>query len=134
MTSSFGAAETIYLPYAVDSNGKPLTGANHHTLQFAKDDLPPVNAFWSLTMYNLPQQLLAANPLNRYIINSPMLPSMKRNADGGLTLYIQHDSPGKEQESKWLLAPAGPFMMILRLYSPKEGATEWKQPPLEVAK
>lgn len=80
----------------------------------------------------MPASLLVANPLNRYLINSPMLPDLKRDADGGLTLYVQHDSPGKDLESNWLPAPSGPFMAVLRLYWPKDQATKgkWKQPPL----
>jgi hypothetical protein len=130
------ASEAVYLGYAADSAGKPLTGANRYSVRFANNDLPPVNAFWSLTMYDLPKQLLVENPLNRYLINSPMLTSLKRDGDGGLTLYIQHDSPGKEKESNWLPAPMGPFMMILRLYSAKESAISgrWKEPPLEILK
>jgi hypothetical protein len=130
------ATEAVYLGYQVDSAGKPLAGSNRYTVRFAKGDLPPVNAFWSLTMYNLPQQLLVANPLNRYLLNSPMLSDMKRDADGGLTLYIQHDSPGGETEPNWLPAPSGPFMIIVRLYSPMESALtgQWKLPPLEIAK
>jgi hypothetical protein len=97
--------------------------------------LPPVNAFWSLTMYDLPSRLLVANPLNRYLINSPMLPDLKRDPDGGVTLYIQHDSPGKDKESNWLPAPSGPFLMFLRLFWPKPEALDgkWKQPPLQRA-
>jgi hypothetical protein len=84
-------------------------------------------------MYNLPQSLLVANPLKRYLINSPMLPNLKRDADGGLTLHIQKDSPGAEQEANWLPAPAGPFWMAMRIDWPKEEALNgtWKQPPLE---
>ena len=78
-------------------------------MRFAPGQLPPVNAFWSLTMYELPQSLLVANPLNRYLINSPMLPQFKRDADGGLTLLIQNESPGKDKEANWLPAPKGPF-------------------------
>jgi hypothetical protein len=105
-------------------------------LHFASDQLPPVHAFWSLTMYELPASLLVANPLNRYLINSPMLPDLKRDADGGLTLYIQHDSPGKDKESNWLPAPNEPFAMFLRLYWPKPEALDgsWKQPPLLLVK
>jgi hypothetical protein len=76
-----------------------LGGASRYTVHFAPGQLPPVNAFWSLTMYDEPQSLLVANPLNRYLINSPMLPQLKRDADGGLTLIIQNESPGKEKES-----------------------------------
>jgi hypothetical protein len=127
--------EAMYPTYTLDANGQKLDGANRYTLRFAADQLPPVNAFWSLTMYELPSSLLVANPLNRYLINSPMLPNLKRDADGGLTLYIQHDSPGKDKESNWLPAPSGPFAMFMRLYWPKEAALNgtWKQPPLHQA-
>lgn len=126
------AAEAVYLTYQKSSDGQPLSGANRYTLHFAKGELPPTKAFWSLTMYNLPQQLLVANPLNRYLINSPMLPNLKLDADGGLTLYIQHDSPGKNKEANWLPAPSGPFLMILRDYWPDESAIsgQWKRPPV----
>lgn len=125
--------EAIYPAYYNDSTGKPLDGKNRYTLRFAPDDLPPVNAFWSLTMYNLPARLLIANPINRYLINSPMLPDLKKDSDGGVTLYIQRESPGKDKESNWLPAPEGPFLMALRLYVPKPEALDgtWKQPPLE---
>ena len=87
-------------------------------------------------MYELPSSLLTANPLNRYLINSPMLPNLRRDADGGLTLYLQHDSPGKDKESNWLPAPKGPFFTALRLYWPKGEAPngEWKAPPLQRVK
>ena len=90
------------------ADGQTLDGIKHkYTLTFAKDQLPPVNAFWSVTMYDGKTQLLIKNPINRYLINSPMLPAMKKNADGSLTLYIQKDSPGKDKESNWLPAPDG---------------------------
>jgi hypothetical protein len=84
-------------------------------------------------MYELPQSLLVANPINRYLINSPMMPGLKKDADGGLTLYIQHDSPGNALESNWLPAPKGPFAMYMRLYWPKEAALsgKWQAPKLE---
>jgi hypothetical protein len=83
-------------------------------------------------MYELPGSFLYANPLNRYLVNSPMLPSLQRDADDGLTLFIQHESPGKDKESNWLPAPAGPFFMALRIYWPKPEAVDgtWKPPPL----
>ena len=97
-----------------------LDGSKHnYTLTFAKDQYPPVNAFWSVTMYGGKTQLLIQNPINRYLINSPMLPGMKKNADGSLTLYIQKDSPGKAKESNWLPAPDGPIYLVMRLYWPK---------------
>jgi len=98
-----------------EASGALLSGANDYTLRFAPGQLPPVDAFWSLTMYELPSRLLVANPLNRYLLNSPMLPAMKRDADGGLTLYIPPAFPGKDRESNWLPAPSGPFMIALRL-------------------
>lgn len=125
--------EAMYPFYNVDSGGQTLTGANNYTLHFAPGQYPPANAFWSLTMYELPQSLLYANTLNRYLINSPMLPQLKTEADGGLTLYIQHESPGAALESNWLPAPQGPFFMAMRMYWPKPEALNgtWKQPPLQ---
>jgi hypothetical protein len=118
--------EALYPAYYVDEAKQKLNGANRYTLRFAPDKLPPVNAFWSLTMYNEPESLLVANPINRYLVNSPMLPQFKRDADGGLTLIVQNESPGKDKEANWLPAPKGPFSMIMRLYWPKEEATEGK--------
>jgi hypothetical protein len=125
--------EAMYPIYAIDSNGQKLDGANQYTVSFASGELPPVNAFWSLTMYELPQSLLVANPINRYLINSPMLPQLVKGPDGGLTLYIQNESPGKDKEANWLPAPKGPFIMAMRLYWPKDAALEgkWEQPPLK---
>lgn len=128
--------EAVYPFYEVDAEGKPLNGANNrYSLRFAPGQLPPVHAFWSLTMYKLPESLLFANPINRYLINSPMLPGLKRDADGGLTIYIQKDSPGKDKESNWLPAPAGPFFVAMRIYWPKEEVLsgKWKHPPLLLA-
>ena len=78
-----------------------------------------MNAFWSLTLYDLPQSLLYANPLNRYLINSPMLPSLEHDEDGGVTLYVQNETPGAAKEANWLPAPKGPFFLVMRLYWPK---------------
>ncbi|MBX3291590.1 MAG: DUF1254 domain-containing protein [Acidobacteria bacterium] len=113
--------EAMYPTYTLDSNGNPLDGSNHaYRLRFEPGHEKPVNAFWSLTMYKLPESLLVANPLNRYLINSPMLPDLKRDEEGGVTLYIQHASPGADKEANWLPAPDGPFFMALRLYYPTE--------------
>jgi hypothetical protein len=124
--------EAMYPIYAVDADGQKLEGANRYSVRFAPGLLPPVNAFWSLTMYELPSSLLVANPLNRYLLNSPMLPQFVKDADGGLTLYVQNESPGKDKEANWLPAPKGPFVMFMRLYSPKPEALEgkWTAPPL----
>jgi hypothetical protein len=125
--------EAMYPFYGVDSEKQPLVGANRYTLRFAPGELPPVNAFWSVTMYEMPQSLLTANPINRYLINSPMLPQLQRDSDGGLTLLIQNVSPGKDKEANWLPAPQGPFFMAMRLYWPKEEALDgkWTAPPLK---
>jgi hypothetical protein len=124
--------EAMYPLYQVDVEGQKLDGANRYTMRFAAAQLPPVNAFWSLTMYELPSSLLVANPINRYLINSPMLPQFVKDADGGLTFYVQNDSPGKDKEPNWLPAPKGPFQVFMRLYWPKPEALDgtWKQPPL----
>ncbi len=114
------AIEAMY-PFARnDSSGQPLDGSkSRYTLTFAKGQLPPVNAFWSVTMYDGNTQLLIKNPINRYLINSPMLPNMKKNKDGSLTIYIQKDSPGKAKLANWLPAPDGPIYLVMRLYWPK---------------
>ncbi|MBK8983658.1 MAG: DUF1254 domain-containing protein [Ignavibacteria bacterium] len=128
------AEEAMYPSYKIDSDGNIPDGSkNKYTIHFNKGQLPPVNAFWSLTMYEVPSSLLCANPINRYLINSPMLPDMKTDNDGGLTIYIQHDSPGADLESNWLPAPNGPFAVVLRLYWPKPEAVigSWKQPTLK---
>ena len=110
-----------------------LDGVNRYIIRFAPDQLPPVNAFWSLTMYDFPAQLMVANPLNRYLLNTPMLPQFKKDADGGFTLYFQNETPGADKEANWLPAPKGPFLLVMRLYWPKEEALtgKWKQPLLK---
>jgi hypothetical protein len=125
--------EAFYPVYFIDSAGRKLDGSNRYALRFPPGQLPPVNAFWSLTLYELPASLLYANSLNRYLINSPMLPDLKRDADGGLTVHIQHESPGPDKESNWLPAPGGPFFCGLRLYWPQDEALKgtWKAPPFE---
>lgn len=124
--------EAMYPVYFVDAAGQKLDGANRYTLRLAPGQLPPVNAFWSLTMYELPASLLVANPINRYLLNSPMLPQFVKDADGGLTFYIQNESPGKDKEPNWLPAPKAPFAAAMRLYWPKEAALDgsWKAPPM----
>jgi hypothetical protein len=121
--------EAMYPAYGVDADGKKLSGVNRYVLHFAPGQLPPVNSFWSLTMYELPSSLLVANPINRYLINSPMLPQLKRDSDGGLTLFVQNESPGTDKEANWLPAPKGPFIVFMRLYWPKAEAIEGKWTP-----
>jgi hypothetical protein len=129
--------EATYPLTRIDATGEPLDGSKHnYTLTFPAGQLPPVNAFWSVTMYDGKTQLLIKNPINRYLINSPMLPNMKKNADGSLTLYIQKDSPGADKESNWLPAPNDLIYLVMRLYWPKTeppsilppGEGTWKPP------
>ena len=135
--------EAMYPLATKDGSGAVLDGSKHnYTLTFAKGDLPPVNAFWSVTMYDGKSQLLIENPINRYLINSPMLPGMKKNADGSVTLYIQKDAPSADKKANWLPAPNDTIYMVMRLYWPKEppapsilppGDGTWKPPAVVMA-
>jgi len=130
------AAEALYPLLATDSEGqKPDCAVNRYTLTFPPGGLPPANAFWSVTMYDAETQLLVANPINRYLINAPMLPDLKRNADGSITLYLQKESPGADKEPNWLPAPAGPIYVAMRIYWPKEAALNgtWRPPAMRRA-
>jgi hypothetical protein len=114
------AVEAMYPLAKVDAEGRLLDCSKaSYTLTFPAGQLPPVNAFWSVTMYDGKTQLLVKNPINRYLINSPMLPNMKLGADGSLTIYIQNDSPGPDKQANWLPAPDGPIYIAMRLYWPK---------------
>jgi hypothetical protein len=126
-------AEAVYVGGFVDADHQLLNAAkNRYTLTFPKGGLPPNEAFWSLTMYDGKTQLLVANPLKRYLINSTMESSLKRNADGGVTLYVQAGSPGADKEANWLPAPQGPFYTVLRIYQPRPEVQngDWKAPQL----
>jgi hypothetical protein len=117
------AVEAVYPLTKTLANGEALDGSKHkYALTFAAGQYPPVDAFWSVTMYDGKSQLLIENPINRYLINSPMLPDMKKNPDGSLTLYIQKDSPGADKESNWLPAPNDEIYLVMRLYWPKTTA------------
>jgi hypothetical protein len=131
------AIEATYPFTRVDDQGETLDGSkNKYTLTFPAGQLPPVNAFWSVTMYDGKSQLLVKNPINRYLLNSPMLPEMKKNADGSVTLYIQKDNPGPDKEANWLPAPNDLIYLVMRLYYPKTdppsilpaGEGTWKPP------
>ena len=135
------AAEAVYPLAKNDATGQPLDGSKHnYKLTFAPGQFPPVNAFWSVTMYDGKTQLLIENPINRYLINSPMMPEMKKNQDGSLTIYIQKDAPAADKMSNWLPAPNGPIYLAMRLYWPKEtapsilpaGSGTWQPPAIEV--
>ena len=125
--------EAFYPQYNADADGQRLDGANAYTLRFGPDDLPPVNAFWSLTMYRLPEALLVENDIGRYLLNSTTLDDYVRDDDGGITLYIQKDAPGDDRMNNWLPAPAGPFAINMRLYWPADAALDrtWTAPPME---
>ena len=125
-------AEAMYPVLSTDADGKELSGTGKYTLTFPADGLPPVNAFWSVTMYKMPESLLVDNPINRYVINSPMLPNLTRNPDGSLTLYIQNIPPDTDKQPNWLPAPEGPFTIFMRLYWPKDEALSgtWQAPKL----
>ncbi len=117
---AFGAnlpADAVYPTTYVDGDGKPLNGSNDYTLHFDKEKAPPVNAFWSVTLYG-PDSFFVISPINRYAISSWM--PLKHGSDGSLDIYIQKDSPGKGKESNWLPAPEGDFNLTLRMYWPKD--------------
>ena len=137
------AAEAMYPMTKTLADGEAFDGSKHnYALTFPAGQFPPVNAFWSVTMYDGKSQLLIKNPINRYLVNSPMLPEMKKNEDGSLTLYIQKDSPGADKESNWLPAPNGPIYLVMRLYWPKDtppsilppGEGTWQPPALVTVK
>ncbi|MGH6715397.1 MAG: DUF1254 domain-containing protein [Bradyrhizobium sp.] len=112
--------EAVFAVAQVDDEESSLDGGRHgYTLTFARDRLPPVDAFWSLTMYGAGSRSLIANPIQRYFVNSSMLPTMKTDSDGGLTIYIQHKSPGAGKSANWLPAPNRRMLLGMRLYWPK---------------
>jgi hypothetical protein len=125
--------DAVYPTSEVDADGQPYNGANSYVVHFPKGQTPPVDAFWSITMYDA-NYFFVANPLNKYTV-SPR-DALKFNADGSLDLYIQHESPGKEREANWLPAPSGKFILMMRLYWPKEKDPSiingsWTPPPVK---
>ena len=123
--------DAIYPLNLADETGKPLDGANAYILHFDKDATPPVNAFWSITLYDS-EGYQVANSLNRFAVSSWM--PFKYNPDGSLDLYVQNASPGADKEANWLPAPKGPFNLTMRLYAPKSDALTGKWNPLPVMK
>jgi len=121
--------EATYLNVSVDGDGKPLIGTNRYVVHFAKGGEPPAKAFWSITMYNTKYNMVA-NPIDRYSVGDRS--GMKPDADGGLTIYVQKDSPGADKESYWLPAPDGPFFLILRTYLPGDDIVNqtWQPPKI----
>jgi hypothetical protein len=122
-------AEAIYGAYQVGPDHKPLDGTRRYVIRFEPGQLPPVNEFWSLTMYDLPGRLLVANPIHRYSIGD-RAPGLTKGSDGSLEIYLQNTAPGVGKDANWLPTPAGPFYMVLRMYAPKEALINgtWKQP------
>ena len=126
--------DALYFGYFVDANHQPLDASkSSYELHFAKGDLPPTKAFWSLTMYDGKTQLLVENPLKRYVLNSTTLKSYKYGLDGSLTFYIAHANPGPAKQTNWLPAPDGPFYSVFRVYLPGDTVINgtWKKPQMQ---
>jgi hypothetical protein len=121
--------DAIYPINLGDESGKPLDGANKYTLHFDKDNAPPVDAFWSVTLYDS-EGYQVPNALNRFAVSSWM--PLKRNPDGSLDLYFQNESPGADKDANWLPAPKTAFNVLLRMYAPKSEALtgKWSPPPV----
>ena len=127
---------SVYFSVPKDDRGMLFDGSEHdYSITFTKDQIPPVEYFWSWTMYKLPQRWLVDNPINRYSIGSAT-PGLKKAADGSITLYFGAKSPGKDKESNWLPAPGGPFWLVLRAYGPGESMLDktWELPPVKSLK
>jgi hypothetical protein len=124
--------DAIYPLNIGDVEGKPLDGTNKYVLHFDKGETPPVNAFWSITLYD-PEGFQVGNALNRFALSSWM--PFKTNADGSLDIYFQHENPGKDLEANWLPAPKGGFNLTMRLYGPKPEVLngKWNPPPVKPA-
>jgi len=124
--------DAVYSYTFDDKNGKQLTGANKYTITFKKGELPPVNGFWSITMYEIDNGWwFVPNSLNKFTVSERN--ELKFNSDGSLTLYFQNENPGKDKEANWLPAPKGDFLLMLRMYWPKENDPSilnntWKPP------
>jgi len=127
--------DAVYPTSETDADGKPYSGANKYVMHFNKGEMPPVDGFWSLTMYN-GEYFFVDNSLNRYNVSSRS--KFQPNADGSVDVYIQNESPGKDKEANWLPAPKDKFVLMLRLYWPKEKSPSiidgsWKIPPVKQA-
>jgi hypothetical protein len=121
--------DAIYPLNLADADGKPLDGASNYAIHFDKGQIPPVEAFWSITLYD-PEGFQVANSLNRFAVSSWM--PFHYNPDGSLDLYFQNESPGSDKEANWLPAPKGPYNLTMRLYAPKSDALtgKWNPPPV----
>jgi hypothetical protein len=125
--------DAVYPLNLADATGQPLDGSHRYTIHLDKGSTPPVDAFWSVTLYD-PEGFQVANSLNRFAVSSWM--PFHYNPDGSLDLHIQADSPGKALEGNWLPAPKGPFNLTMRLYAPKAEVLtgRWNPPPVEKIK
>ncbi|MFO1095614.1 MAG: DUF1254 domain-containing protein [Planctomycetaceae bacterium] len=128
--------DAVYPTSDVDAEGNPYVGSKKYVMHFEKDQLPPVQGFWSLTMYNA-EYFFVDNPLNRYTLSARN--DLKRNADGSVDLFLQHENPGPGKESNWLPAPEGRFILMMRLYWPQERQPSlldgsWKIPGVKVSR
>jgi hypothetical protein len=127
--------DAIYPNTSVDSTGAPLTGASKYVLKFPMGGMPPVSGFWSITMYEIDKGWwFVPNALNKFTVSERN--NLKPNADGSVTLHFQHESPGHDKEANWLPAPKGHFILMLRMYWPKESSPSiingtWKPPRVE---
>ena len=121
--------DAIYPMNLGDESGKPLDGTNNYTIHFDKATIPPVDAFWSITLYDK-EGYQITNDLNRFAVSSWM--PFNYNPDGSLDLYFQNESPGAGKEANWLPAPKGPFNLTMRLYAPQSDALtgKWNPPPV----
>lgn len=122
--------DAIYPLNYADADGQPVQGTNNYVLHFAADQLPPVDAFWSVTMYDA-DGFQVANPIDRFAISSWM--PLKKNADGSLDIYIQHENPGPDKQSNWLPSPSsGTLGITMRLYAPQSSALngDWAPPAI----
>ena len=126
--------ETRYIYTDFDASGQRLAGSKHYTVTFAKGQLPPVDGFWSLTLYNK-EHLFEPNALHRQSLGTKNK-SLKYNADGSLTLYFQNQSPGADKENNWVPAPTDEFSLYIRAYWPTAEILEerWTPPPVIAAK
>ena len=121
--------DAIYPLNLADNEGKPLDGANRYTIHFDKGQTPPVDAFWSVTLYDK-EGFQVPNSLSRFAVSSWM--PFNTNPDGSLDLIVQNESPGQDMETNWLPAPKGEFNLTMRLYGPKSEALtgKWSPPPV----
>ena len=124
--------EYLGVGYQADARGRPFDGARRYTITFAPGELPPVGAFWSITVYDADKHLYA-NEIGRYVISSRHVSSMREDADGGLTINLQHTVPAADRSANWLPCPPGPLGLTFRTYLPEEAIRDgsWTAPPVE---